>query len=154
MRVYYLNAEYEPGKHKILRVWSAKLMFPRPEENVNEAINAPYSVLEFDEDFNRNLAREVDNNSRLGPRGTIIPDKFYVDSAVPPTVHWSDSGAVVAVTANPNKADWVASVLAGATDLQIDNWFAANVTTLAQARTTMAMMAKLIARLARQAGFE
>ena len=152
MRVYYNQAEYAPNKHRILAVWSPKMLAPRPEDT--QAINVPYAILEVDEDINRVLAREIDSWTRTDLKGHALVDKFYIDSAVPPAIHWTDTDVVVVIVQNPNKADWVASVLAGATDAQIDTWFANNVTTLAQARTTMAMMAKLIARLARQAGFE
>lgn len=153
MRIYYLQAEYELGKHKILKVWSRKFSVPRPEDDANEAINVPFSVLEIDEDWNPGLAKAAFANIRM-LTSVVLADRLYVDNAAPPQIHLTDTGAIIPITANPNKADWVASVLAGATDAQIDAWFAGNVTTLAQARNVMAMMAKLIARLARQAVFE
>ncbi len=152
MRIYYEQTEYEPGKHKIIKMWSSKFLQPMPEENVNEAINIPYLVIELDENWNRDLVKELFTNVRAADFDILLPDKFYIDNAG--DIHFTDTDALVPITQNPNKADWALSVLAGATDAQIDTWFSTNVTTLAQARNVMAMMAKLIARLAREVGFE
>lgn len=154
MRVYYFQDEYVPGKHHIAKVWSAKFLQARPEENINTAINVPYSVLEIDDEWNRDLISQV-IDYRRETRSGLLPDKFYIDNAVPPQIHLTDTGVVVPILANPNKADWVASVLAGATDAQVDQWFTNNFPSLnAAERLRLSMMAKLIARLARQAGFE
>lgn len=153
MRVYYNQAEYEPGKHKIMKSWSNKFLQPRPEDDVNEAINIPFGVIELDEDWIPGLAKALVGNLRTSNQG-ILPDRLYVDNAVPPQIHLTDTGAVVPVTANPNKADWILSILHNVTPAQIDAYFDTNVTTLGQAKEAFKKLAKIVVLIAKQIEFE
>ena len=148
MKLYYQpGMEYEPGRHRI--DVTAKSGDPNPEDSPATSPNVPMSTLEIDEKYNSSLCLSIISKRARAKPGDM-PD-YYIDNL---GLLRDKSGVLVPIIANKEKADWVASVLAGATDAQIDTWFTNNVTTLAQARTVMAMMAKLIAWLARQAGFE
>jgi len=65
MRIYYLNAEYEAGKHKIAAVWSDKAFQPEP------IINEPYSNIVIDEEYNP-IAFDIASQATVG--------KYYVDN--------------------------------------------------------------------------
>lgn len=82
MRIYYLNSEYEIGKHLIIATWiDIGGINPKPEDNPRTAINVPYSVLEIDEKLNPALAKQLINNHRIPNKGPALPDRYYVDNS-------------------------------------------------------------------------
>ena len=145
MRIYYLNAEYETGKHKIAKVWSEFVDRAMPEDSPKTAINVPFSVIEIDERFNRWLARQLLTNSR-SIRGTILPDKFYVDNT--PALR-DEFGTLVVVNLNPNKEGFKTSPFYNMTLAQIDTYIdnrLASAGNVAQLRAACADLFKQAAR--------
>ena len=143
MRIYYLNAEYELGKHKIVKVWSEFVDRAMPEDSPKTAINVPFSVLEIDERFNRWLARQLLSNSRASPSGVALPDKYYVDNT--PALR-DEFGTLVVVNLNPHKEGFKSSPFYNITLAQIntyiDNQYA-SASNVAQVKAvTVAMMKK------------
>lgn len=150
MRVYYLQAEYLPGKHKILIVWSKQFDQGLPEDSPDTTINVPYSVLELDDKYNRQLCYFLLRNSRGTPEHPM-PDRYYVDNTGQLR---DDAGNLVVINDNPEKTTWVASILHNVTPAQIDAYFDTNVTTVAQAREALKKLAKIVVLIARQIDFE
>jgi len=147
MRIYYLNEEYEAGKHKIIKVWSEYVDITMPEDSPRTAINVPYSVLEFDERYNRSLARDLFRNKRGTPEGEPLPDKYYVDNAG----QLKDSaGNLVTINPNPQKEAYKLSQLYGLTQEQLENYIENNVTNLTQAKEFLKKLSAVVLWLVKQ----
>jgi hypothetical protein len=52
VRLYILDAEFETGKHRIIKAWAPFLPIPKPESNPKTAVNAPHTVKVVDERYN------------------------------------------------------------------------------------------------------
>lgn len=145
MRVYYLNAEYETGKHKILKVWSSYVSISMPEDFPNRQINVPYSTIEFDEAYNRALARNLLMNHRTTPMGEL-PDRFYINNSG--QLIDNDTQEVVTINPNPQKEAYKLSQLYGLTQSElatyIDNQMA-SISNLAQTKTIIGELLKKMA---------
>jgi hypothetical protein len=167
MRIYYLQAEYEPGKRKIIIVWRA-VDGPLPEDSPKTAINDPYSVLEIDEKYNRLLCALLGRNVRFVAPGdlappTHLPDRFYVNAS--DQLVLNDTGQVVPIQPNPEKEafklsdlyglsqaqleayidDKLRAAIGGMTPAQVKDYIdtqMASITTLAQAKTVIAALLK------------
>lgn len=74
MKVYYLNAEYQPGKHRILAA-----NFDRDEFSWNNTINVPYSILEIDEVDPENKDACIDLVRMHGLSDINNEGKYYID---------------------------------------------------------------------------
>ena len=121
MRVYYLNAEYEPNKHKIKKVWHSLSGVAKPEDTDRGKINVPYSVLEIDESYNPNLAIGLlKNNRRLLEDDETLLDRFYINNNG--EIISNDTGQVVNVNPNPQKEAYKLSQLYGLTHEQLDTF--------------------------------
>lgn len=125
MRIYYINSEYESGKHKIMKVYSEYVDRALPEDSSKTAINVPYTVIEFDERYNRLLAHLLLRNNRSNPEHPL-PDRFYVNNSG--QIVLNDTGEVQTVNLNPQKESYKLSDLYNLTQAQletyIDNKFA------------------------------
>jgi hypothetical protein len=152
MKIYYLQAEYEPGKHRIMKIWSSKFIQPRPEENINEAINVPYSIVEFDEDWNRDLAREIVGNYRFAPDGQQLPDKFYVDNSG--DIRLTDTDALVTPTPNPYTESFKLSAIHGLTQAQLETYIDNNVIDLASAKEFLKKLSAVVLWLVKHTNLE
>jgi hypothetical protein len=95
MRVYYLNEEYETGKHKIIKVWREQ-DGAMPEDSTKTAINVPFTVIDIDEDTNRLLCTLLTRNNRGTPEH-LISDRYYVNSSG----NIVENDSVSVVTINP-----------------------------------------------------
>jgi len=124
MRVYYLNSEYETGKHKIIHVWAEHLGIGMPDEYLTN----PHSVLEFDEFYNRNLAKQVYHYRNID---SDLPDNFYVDGDGKLR---TSEGELVTINPNPQKESYKLSQLYGLTHEQLDTYIDNNMTDLQSAR--------------------
>lgn len=147
MRVYYLNSEYESGKHKIMKVYSEYVDRILPEDTSKTAINVPYTVIEFDERYNRILAHLLLKNHR----GTIeqpMPDRFYVNNNG--QIILNDTGEVQTVNPNPQKESYKLSALYNLTQAQLEKYIDNNVTTLASAKTFLKKLAAVTLWLVKQ----
>ena len=138
MKVYYLNEEYEPGKHKIRKVWAEVLGINMPELS-------DCSVLELDEIYNRKLAQALITNSR---EIYDLPDKLYVDNDG--NLRKTEDGSVVIISPNPQKEAYKLSQLYDLTHEQLDTYIDNNVTDLQSAREFMRKMAHVLLWLVKQ----
>lgn len=150
MRIYYLNAEFESGKHKILKVWSEKFAEPKPEDSPKTAINDPYTVIEIDEEYNGLLCKGLLSNT-VHIQNIQTYDKYYVgnDGNI-----YDRTNTVVTINTNPYKENWKTSVLYNVTNAQIDTYIDNNVTTLATARGFLKKLTKVVIMIAKQNKFE
>lgn len=138
MKVYYLNDEYEVGKHKIRKVWAEVLGINMPD------VPSGCSVLELDELYNRKLAQAlVSNNQEL----LGFPDKLYVDNVG--NLCWQD-GTLVTTNPNPQKESYKLSQLYGLTQAQLENYIENNVTNLAQAKVFLKKLSAVVLWLVKQ----
>lgn len=71
IRVYYFDAQYETGKHKIIEIWTKSSGQLPPEALQDTAINVPYSVIEIDTEYSP-TAKDLVEWGEMG--------KYYVDS--------------------------------------------------------------------------
>ena len=141
MKVYYLQAEYETGKHKILKTWAEFFGLETPNE---AKIREPYSVLEFDEYYNRKLARLLFYNDR-GEEG--LPDRFYIDND---NKLRTQEGELIAINPNPQKEAYKLSRLYGLTHEELDTYIDNNVTNLAEAKEFIRKLAHVTLWLVKQ----
>ena len=139
MRVYYSNQEYETGKHKIIQIWAEYLGIGMPDEYLSN-----YSVVEFDEFYNRSLAKSV---YRYQDEDGILPDKYYVDGDG--KLREAD-GTLVTINPNPQKESYKLSQLYGLTHEQLDTYLDNNMTDLASAREIMRKALHVILWLVKQ----
>ena len=151
MRVYYLQEEYETGKHKIVKVWSEYVDRAMPEDSPRTAINIPYSVSELDERYNRWLARQLLANSRTTPDGEPLPDKYYVDGSGQLRDEFDN---LVTINPNPQREAYKLSQLYGLTQEQLQNYIDNNVTTLAQAKEFIKKLSAVVLWLVKQSKLE
>ena len=152
MRVYYLNAEYESGKHKIVKVWSEYVDRAMPEDSPRTAINVPYSVLELDERYNRWLAKQLLTNNRgSAPDGEPLPDKYYVDSGEQLRDEFDN---LVTINPNPQREAYKLSQLYGLTQEQLANYIDNNVTTLPAAKEFLKKLSAVVLWLVKQSKLE
>lgn len=142
MNIYYLNTEYEPGKHKILKTWSEKFLEPKPEESSKTAINVPYTVLEIDERYNGLLCKNLANNAR-----DKLPDRYYVDND---GKLYSKNGVFVTINPNPEKESYKLSPLYGLTQEQLATYIDNNVTTLTTAKEFLKKLSAVVLWLVKQ----
>lgn len=141
MKVYYLNTEYELGKHKIVEVWAEGLGINTPEAGIHE----PYSMLEFDELYNRKLASWlIQSNRELED----LPDLFYVDNAGSLREVGDDS--LITINPNPQKEAYKLSQLYGLTQAQLETYIDNNVTNLAEAKAFLKKLAAVTLWLVKQ----
>lgn len=129
MRVYYLNTEYEAGKHKIIKVCYETASITLPEDSPRTAINVPYSVLELDERYNRLLAKRLLMNSRS--EGEELPDRYYIDGSGNLR---DEFGTLVTINPNPQKESYKLSALYDMTQAELETYIDNNVTNLAEAK--------------------
>lgn len=149
MRIYYLDGEYETGKHKIVRVWLNIAGQSLPEETPGLSISAPYSVLEIDEFYNKFLASQLLVNRRINmDTGGDLPDRFYIDSDGKLRDNSDDS--LVSIEPNLQKEAYKLSQLYGLTHEQLDTYIDNNVTNLAEAKEFIRKMAHVILWLVKQ----
>jgi len=149
MRVYYLNAEYEPGKHKIINVYSAYFSVALPEDSPDTTTSEPYSVLTLDERYNRLLAKRLLNNDG---DPMLQNDKYYVDNGGYLRDNSDDS--LVPINPNPEKESYKLSALYGMSQAQLETYIDTNVTTLAEARAFLKKHAAVTLWLVKQAGLD
>jgi len=140
MKVYYLNEEYEAGKHKITDVWTEVSGINMPDAGMHE----PYSVLELDEHFNRNLARLLFGNNRALHD---LPDRFYVDNSGQLRKELDE---FVTIDPNPQKESYKLSALYGMTQAQLETYIDNNVTNLVQAKQFLKKLSAVVLWLVKQ----
>jgi len=143
MRVYYLNAEYEAGKHKIVRVWSEHQGITPPDAGIKR----PYSVLELDEFYNRGLAQSLFHNSQSFLDDEELPDKYYVDAG---RRLRDQLGNSVTINPNPQREGYKLSALYGLTQQQLQTYIENNVTTLASAKEYLKRLSAVVLWLVKQ----
>lgn len=151
MRIYYLNQEYEPGKHKIVKVWSEFVEIAMPEDTPRRGISAPHSVLELDECYNRGLAKLLLRHRRDSPTDEILPDKYYVDGSGDLRDEFDNP---VTINPNPQRESYKLSVFMGMTPTQIDTYIENNVSNLESAKELFKKIVRLLQVLARQSRLE
>ena len=139
MKVFYLNQEYEAGKHKIRKVWAEFMGINEPD------IPSGCSVLELDETYNRKLAQALATNSR---EIDDLPDKLYVDNDG--NLRKTEDDSVITINPNPQRAAYKLSQLYGLTHQQLDNYIdnqLASITDLASAKTVIGELIRKLAHL-------
>ena len=141
MKVYYLQSEYEVGKHKIVEIWNEGLGLNTPEAGIEEA----YSVLDIDEFYNRNLARLLVMNNRELEE---LPDRFYVDNSE--NIRDNSDDSLVTINPNPQKAAYKLSQLYGLTQQQLQDYIDNNVTNLAEAKNFIKKLSAVVLWLVKQ----
>ncbi len=144
MRVYYLDAEYETGKHKIVEVWAEFWGLTMPDAHIKE----PYSILEFDEFYNRQLAQRLIHNNRAF---YDLPDKFYVDGNG--NLREQD-GTLVTSNPNPQKEEYKLSALYGLTQAQLETYIENNVANLTEAKEFLKKLSAVVLWLVKQSRLE
>lgn len=147
LRIYYLNEEYEPGKHKIVQVWSKHADRARPEDSPSTAITVPHSVLELDERYNHRLARELLTNTPRLPDETPVPDKYYVDGSGELR---DASDSLVTINPNPQREAYKLSQLYGLTQAQLQTYIDNNVTDLASTKDFLKKLSAVVLWLVKQ----
>lgn len=147
MRVYYLNEEYESGKHKIVKVWSEFSEVAMPEDSPRTAINVPYSVLKLDERYNRWLARQLLTNSRTDIDDESLPDKYYIDGDGSLR---DEFDGLVTINPNPQRESYKLSKLYGLTQEQLATYIENNVTNLVQAKEFLKKLSAVVLWLVKQ----
>jgi hypothetical protein len=152
MRIYYLKAEYEVGKHKIIKVWSEYISIVRPEDAGRTNINVPYSVLELDERYNRLLAKELLSNSNYDEDGNELTDKYYVDNSG--NLRDNSDDSLVAINPNPQKESYKLSALYGLTQAQLETYIDNNVTNLAEAKEFLKKLSAVVLWVVKQSGLD
>lgn len=130
LRVYYLQAEYEQGKHKIIKIWTDRFGTPLPEDSPDTTINVPYGVLEIDLKYNRTLVTKLSNNTVLLEDGTVF-DRYYVDGQFKLR---AKDGTLVPINLNPTIEAFKLTQIYGMTQAQLEAYIDNNVTNLAQAK--------------------
>ncbi len=152
MRIYYQN------DGKIIKVYSEQIDFARPEDSPKTAINVPYSVLEFDEKYNRLLAHLLLRNSRGTPQQPL-PDRFSVNASG--QLVNNDTKEIVTINPNPEREAYKASALYKVTPAQAATWVQDKInaaSTLSQLKTALSTilpeMARATVYLARQSKLE
>ena len=141
MRLYYLNEECQPGKHKITEVWSEYLGINMPDAGISQ----PYSILEFDEFYNRQLAQRLLHNS--DPLLDDIPDKYYVDGGGNLR---DQSDNQVIINPNPQREAYRLSALYGLTQEHLETYIDNNITTLASAKEFLKKLSAVVLWLVKQ----
>ena len=139
MKVIYYTTEYEPGKHKIRKVWAEVLGINEPDTPTD------CSALELDEYYNRKLAGALMTNS---DDIAGIPDKLYVDNDA--NIRQVEDDSVVTINPNPQKEAYKLSQLYGLTHEQLDTYIDANVTDLASAREFLRKLSHIVLWLVKQ----
>jgi len=140
MRVYYSNTEHETGKHKILRVWAELLGVKPPDDYIKN-----FSVVTFDEFYNRDVARRLIHNDR---EDAELPDRFYIDNSE--NIVNNDTDEVVTINPNPQKESYKLSQLYGLTHEQLDTYIDNNMTDLQSAREIVRKALHVILWLVKQ----
>ncbi len=147
MRVYYLQAEYEPNKHRIMKVYSEWVDRTLPEDKSRTTINVPYSVIELDERYNRVLAEGLLRNAR-GALNLPLPDRYYVDGSG--NLIEQDTDTVVYPDPNPEREAYKLSQLYGMSQAQLETYINNNVTTLALAKEFLKKLSAAVLYLVKQ----
>lgn len=150
VRVYYLTATYQAGRHAIIKVWCDKFVQPLPEDNPDTAINDPYNVLEFDLKYNRATAWAIQNYEMRLPNGQLIR-LFYVNDA---GQLCRQDGTVVTFNLNPQVEALKLSALYGLTQAQLETYIDNNVTTLANAKDYLKKLSAVVLYLLKQSDME
>ena len=143
MRVYYLNDEYETGKHKIIQVWTESQGITLPDAG----IKSPYSMIEFDEFYNRTLAQALLHNSQPFLDDEGLPDKYYVDGSGQIRDEFDD---LVTISPNPQREAYKLSALYGLTQEQLETYIESNVTTVASAKEFLKKLSAVVLWLVKQ----
>jgi len=151
MRIYYFNSEHEPGKHAIAIVWSPIFGLTLPEDDPNTTINAPYSVIELDEKYNRLLAKNLLYN-RLDDHPLSMTARYYVDNAG--NIRDNSDDSLVPINPNPEKESYKLSALYGMSQAQLETYIDTNVTTLAEAKEFLKKHAAVTLWLVKQSGLD
>jgi len=146
VRVYYLTATYQTGRHAIVKVWCDKHGQPLPEDNPDTAINAPYGVLEFDLKYNRATAWAVQNYEVRYPNGQVIR-LFYVNDD---GQLCRQDGTIVTLNLNPQVEAYKLSQLSGMTQAQLETYIDNNVTNLTQAKDYLKKLSAVVLWLVKQ----
>lgn len=146
MRVYYLDEEYELGKHQILKVWSKFVDRAMPEDSSQSAVNVSHSILELDERYNRLLAKQLLRNSR-DTEGDPLPDRYYVDSIGQLR---DEFDSLVTINPNPQKESYKLSQLYGLTQAQLETYIENNVTNLVEAKAFLKKLSAVVLWLVKQ----
>lgn len=146
MRIYYLNERYEAGKHKIIKVWSEFVDISMPENSPMTVINSPYSVLELDEVYNREIARLLLQNNQTSET-EVLPDRYYVDNSGQLR---DEFDSLVTINPNPQRKSYKLSQLYGLTQTQLETYINNNVTTLATAREFLKKLGAVVLWLIKQ----
>ena len=133
MKVYYLE-------NKIINIWCKWLKGDMPE-NLHDY--SSYSVIEFDEEYNRGLAVLLLDNSRAIES---LPDRFYIDNG---QIIETDTDEVVTIEPNPQKEAYKLSQLYGLTHEQLDN-IIDNVSNLAEAKEILRKALHVVLYLVKQ----
>ena len=148
MRVYYTDK----GIAKVTRDFD-----PLPEDSPKTAINIPYSVIEIDEAFNRELCFKLIRNKR-GTEDAPMPDRFRVENG---QLIDNDTNEVATVSPNPQKESFKLSLLYSVTPEQAKTYIQNQVnaiSNLTQAKAFLSAylpeVAAAIVWLARQSKLE
>ena len=141
MDVYYSQAEYEQGKHKILKIWAEFIGLKQP----NLAKLPPYNTLSLDEYFNRKLANRLYYNDRSYDE---LPDLFYVDNSG--NIRDNSDDSIVTIELNPQKVAYKLSQLYGLTQEQVENYIENNITNLATAKDFLKKLSAVVLWLVKQ----
>jgi len=147
MRIYYLDSEYEPNKHKIMKVWCEYNERAMPEDSPRTDINVPYSILEIDERYNRWVARQLLTNSRMLSDEQQLPDKYYVDNNGELR---DEFDTLVTINPNPQSEAYKLSQLYGLTQAQLETYIDNNVTNLAEAKEFLKKLSAVVLWLVKQ----
>lgn len=140
MKVYYLNAEYEKGKHKIVRTWSKYVEQAMPEDHPNTSINEPYSVIEIDERYNRLLAKKLLRNNGMFLSNDVSLFEYYVDDI---GLLRDRLDVLVNIINNPQKEVYALTIFGGKT-AQIDSYIDENITNIDAAREFLKKISKIV----------
>lgn len=144
LRIYYSNAEYEPGKHEILAFHSDRSLGGTPEE-VGHTMPA-FTVLEVEERYNtlwHELLAETGRRSFLN-----LPPKFYVNNNG--EVVDADTSQVVTINPNPHQEAYKLSALYGLTQAQLETHIDTNITDLASAKDFLKKLSAVVLWLVKQ----
>lgn len=138
MRVYYSNIR-QSGKYRILTVWAEYLGIGMPDKHLTN-----FSVLEFDEYHNRELARLLFYNKR---KDENLPDYFYIDTNKRLRDH---AGNIISIKSNPHKDGYKLSAIAGLSQSDLESYIENNVTDFPTAKEFLKKLAAVELYLVKQ----
>ena len=123
-----------------MSTWHEGLGLTMPDLSIRE----PFSVLDFDEHYNRKLATLLIHNSR---QIDSLPDRFYIDTTGKIR---SQSGNLISINMNPHREAYKLSALYNLTQEHLETYIENNITDLPAAKDFLKKLSAVVLYLVKQ----